>query len=127
MERRMPETDEQVLDRAFLLIDIISESGTDMSIEDLAEKSGLSRSVAYRLAESLTAHGYLKKTANGHYTLGMKVVSLAGGYINNKADMAKTAEDPMTQLWRSIVRPCCEPLPTRKEGEWGAPVEEFSM
>jgi len=83
VERKGTETDVQVLDRAFWLIDIISESGTDMSIGEITEKSGLNRSTAYRLAESLTAHGYLEKTANGHYTLGMRVVSLAGCYINN--------------------------------------------
>ena len=83
IERKGTATDVQVLDRAFWLIDIISERGTDMSIAEITEKSGLNRSTAYRLAESLTAHGYLEKTENGHYRLGMRVVSLAGCYINN--------------------------------------------
>ena len=82
MEKRIV-TDVQVLDRAFWLIDIISESGKDLSIAEITEKAELNRSTAYRLAEALTAHGYLEKTEGGKYRLGMKVVSLAGCYINS--------------------------------------------
>ena len=40
------------------------------------------------------------------------------------ADMAKMAADPTTQAWWKLTDPCQEPLPTRKEGEWWAEMEE---
>jgi L-rhamnose mutarotase len=40
------------------------------------------------------------------------------------ADMAKMAADPVTQAWWKLTDPCQEPLPTRKEGEWWASMEE---
>ena len=40
------------------------------------------------------------------------------------ADAAKMAADPATQRWWSICMPCQEPLPTRKEGEWWAMMDE---
>lgn len=40
------------------------------------------------------------------------------------ADMAKMAADPVTQEWWKLTDPCQEPLPTRKEGEWWAEMEE---
>jgi len=40
------------------------------------------------------------------------------------ADMAKMAADPVTQEWWKLTDPCQEPLPTRKEGEWWASMEE---
>jgi len=40
------------------------------------------------------------------------------------ADMNKMAEDPMTQKWWAVCKPCQEPLPTRAEGEWWANMEE---
>lgn len=40
------------------------------------------------------------------------------------ADMAKMAADPTTQKWWDIMMPMQEPLPTRKEGEWWASMEE---
>lgn len=82
MEKKIT-TDVQVLDRAFNLIDIIAESGKDLAVEELVEKTGLNRSTVYRLVEALAAHGYLEKTEQSHYRLGMKVVSLAGCYVNN--------------------------------------------
>jgi L-rhamnose mutarotase len=40
-----------------------------------------------------------------------------------KADMAKMATDPKTQEWWVICEPMQSPLPTRKEGEWWAEME----
>jgi L-rhamnose mutarotase len=41
-----------------------------------------------------------------------------------EADMKKMASDPVTQQWWKLCDPCQEPLPTRKEGEWWASMEE---
>ena len=38
--------------------------------------------------------------------------------------MAKMAADPVTQQWWDVMMPMQEPLPTRKEGEWWAEMEE---
>jgi L-rhamnose mutarotase len=41
-----------------------------------------------------------------------------------KADMAKMAADAKTQEWWVICEPMQLPLPTRKEGEWWAEMED---
>jgi len=41
-----------------------------------------------------------------------------------EADTAKMAADPITQKWWSFCEPCQSPIPTRKEGEWWADMEE---
>jgi L-rhamnose mutarotase len=41
-----------------------------------------------------------------------------------KADMARMAADPKTHEWWKLTDPCQEPVPTRKEGEQWAIVEE---
>ncbi len=41
-----------------------------------------------------------------------------------EADMARMAADPTTQQWWAIMQPMQSPLPTRKEGEWWAVMEE---
>jgi L-rhamnose mutarotase len=41
-----------------------------------------------------------------------------------KADMAKMAADPKTQEWWRICEPMQSPLPTRKQGEWWAEMED---
>ncbi len=40
------------------------------------------------------------------------------------ADAARMAADPETQRWWTFTDPCQEPLATRKEGEFWAPLEE---
>ena len=41
-----------------------------------------------------------------------------------EADMAKMAADPTTQRWWEFCEPCQMPIPTRKEDEWWANMEE---
>lgn len=43
---------------------------------------------------------------------------------NYEEDMKKMAADPITQEWWSVCKPCQEPLPSRREGEWWAEMEE---
>ena len=38
--------------------------------------------------------------------------------------MAKMASDPETQRWWELVKPMQEPLESRAEGDWWAPMEE---
>lgn len=40
------------------------------------------------------------------------------------ADMKKMAADPRTQEWWRIMMPLQDPIPTRKEGEWWAEMDE---
>jgi L-rhamnose mutarotase len=40
------------------------------------------------------------------------------------ADMARMAADPRTQDWWAVCMPCQDPLPTRKDGEWWAGMED---
>jgi L-rhamnose mutarotase len=41
-----------------------------------------------------------------------------------EADMAKMKADPTTQRWWKLTDPMQTPIPTRKEGEWWANMEE---
>jgi len=41
-----------------------------------------------------------------------------------KADSAKMAAHKKTQEWWTVMEPLQEPIATRKEGEWGADMEE---
>lgn len=78
------ETNVQVLDRAFAILAIVSnESASFLSVAEIAEKAQLNRSTVYRLLESMVAHGYIEKNPQGKYRLGIKLVSLAGNYINS--------------------------------------------
>ena len=40
------------------------------------------------------------------------------------ADMKKMADDPVTQRWWAITKPCQERVPEAQPGEWWATMEE---
>jgi L-rhamnose mutarotase len=44
--------------------------------------------------------------------------------VDIKADWAKMAADEKTQEWWAVMGPMQDPLPTRKQGEWWAEMEE---
>ena len=39
-------------------------------------------------------------------------------------DAARMAADPTTREWWAVCMPCQEPLPSRKDGEWWAMMQE---
>ncbi|MEG0304410.1 MAG: L-rhamnose mutarotase [Oscillospiraceae bacterium] len=41
-----------------------------------------------------------------------------------EADMQKMADDPTTQAWWALCKPCQQPLSSIVEGEWWADMEE---
>jgi L-rhamnose mutarotase len=41
-----------------------------------------------------------------------------------EADMARMRANDATQRWWAVTGPCQEPLTSRREGEWWAPMEE---
>jgi L-rhamnose mutarotase len=41
-----------------------------------------------------------------------------------ETDAALMAADPETQRWWNVCKPCQQPLPTRREGEWWARMED---
>ena len=44
--------------------------------------------------------------------------------VDFAADMAKMAADPVTQKWWELCKPCQQPLPDRRAGEWWAQMDE---
>ena len=64
---------------------------------------------------------YLRELEEGKYYL-FSYFEYTGDDF--EADIAKMAADPTTQKWWSVCMPCQIPIPTRKQGEWWANMEE---
>ena len=64
---------------------------------------------------------YLRELEEGKYYL-FSYFEYTGDDF--EADMAKMAADPTTQEWWAVCMPCQIPIPTRKQGEWWANMEE---
>lgn len=66
---------ESVLDRAFRLLDAFTPPRADLTLGELSTASGLPRSTAHRLAQQLTEHGALERSARG-WRLGLRLFEL---------------------------------------------------
>jgi DNA-binding IclR family transcriptional regulator len=78
---------------------LLKEAGMrpDVSMQDLAQVLGLSRSTAYRIAERLRELGYLETTPTGHWHLGRETVQLGVAALQS-ADIMRVAPDRLQAL-----------------------------
>ena len=63
-----------VLDKAFAVVDALEAGPLSLSV--LVESSGLSRATAHRLAVALEAHGMVRRTGDGRFSLGPRLAGL---------------------------------------------------
>jgi DNA-binding IclR family transcriptional regulator len=67
------------------------------SLVDLVEVTGLSRATAHRLAAALVAHGLLRRTDQGGYTLGLRLLEL-GRAAADAVPLAELARPALARL-----------------------------
>lgn len=80
----MPEGSVQSINRAFGVLEQLSTAKDGLSLTDIAERTGLSKSTAHRIVGSLAAGGYvLREEGTGRYTLGLKLIEIVSYYINS--------------------------------------------
>jgi DNA-binding IclR family transcriptional regulator len=58
----------------------LARSGADLSLSDLTEQTGHSKSLVYRVLAELEPRRYVTKLDSGHYTLGLATVELGGAF-----------------------------------------------
>lgn len=68
----------QTVDRALVVLNIVASEGRPVSLEDVAARSGLHKSIAYRLLRSLENAGFIGRDASmGGYTVAATFLSLS--------------------------------------------------
>ena len=80
----------QVIDRAILLLDAIAAHTDAVSLKTLAGATELHPSTAFRILASLSEHGLVERTENGHYQLGVKLLQL-GSRVQGRLDIRREA------------------------------------
>jgi len=63
------------IDKGIRVLEVVAERGPS-SLAELVQATGLSRATAHRLARSIEAHGLLRRTADGRFALGLRLVGL---------------------------------------------------
>ncbi len=63
------------IDKGMRVLDAV-DAGGPSSLADLVDATGLPRATAHRLALALEAHGLLRRTGDGRFALGLRLVGL---------------------------------------------------
>ncbi len=88
----------RALERALDILDAFSYENKEMSLTDIARKTGLDKATAKRMVANLVNRRYLQQDkVSKRYQLGMKLFEL-GGIVFSSFDLRKAAAYPMSKL-----------------------------
>jgi DNA-binding IclR family transcriptional regulator len=87
----------QVIDRAASLLDALAASPEPLSLKLLSAETALHPSTAFRILGALTGHGFVERTNEGRYRLGLKLLQY-GGKVHAKVDLLTEAKPIMEWL-----------------------------
>lgn len=93
----------QTLSRGIRLLEELADARTPLTIDDLATRVGLHRSVAYRLLRTLEDHGLVTRDAAGAVRLGTGLAALAAGVA---ADLQAEALPELTAAANELGMTC---------------------
>lgn len=73
----------QSIERALDIIEALAVKEEGIGLTDLADCTGLHKSTAYRIISTLVKRGYIEKTHDGNYKIGLKLIEAVSCYINS--------------------------------------------
>lgn len=78
-----PAPQSQTLSRGIRVLEILADAREPLSIDELAQRLGVHRSVAYRLLRTLEQHRLTVRDARGRILLGARLAALAAGVAHD--------------------------------------------
>lgn len=108
MKKTDQETDSkpsvQVLERMFVLIDVLASREDALSLKEISEKTGLHPSTTHRILNDLASGRFVERPESGTYRLGMRFLEL-GNLVKARLSVREAALPPMRQLHKQIQQP----------------------
>jgi IclR family acetate operon transcriptional repressor len=96
----------QSVDRALDVLEVLSASGTELALGEIASRSGLNSSTCHHLLSTLAARGYVGQNPRGRtYFLGTKILELSSSRVRqfNLIDVAMPELRRLNQDTRETV------------------------
>jgi IclR family acetate operon transcriptional repressor len=96
----------QSVDRALDVLEVLSASGTELPLGEIASRSGLNSSTCHHLLSTLAARGYVGQNPRGRtYFLGTKILELSSSRVRqfNLVEVAMPELRRVNQLTRESV------------------------
>ena len=102
MSEETPKYSIQVLERTTLLVDLLAQSTTSLSLKDLAAQSGLNISTCHRILNDLVISQFVEHLPGGRYQLGLRLLEL-GNLVKNRLNIQELAYPQMQELHRATA------------------------
>ncbi len=96
----------QSVDRALDVLEVLSASGTELALGEIASRCGLNSSTCHHLLSTLAARGYVGQNRRGRtYFLGTKILELSSSRVRqfNLVEVAMPELRALNQLTRETV------------------------
>ncbi|MBV1787143.1 IclR family transcriptional regulator [Marinobacterium sp. D7] len=97
MSESKPEARIQVIDRAAILLDVISRYSKPVKLKVLSADAGLHPSTAYRILHSLIDNRFVERSGAGEYRLGQRLLQLSNR-LHTDIDLRAVAMPYMAKL-----------------------------
>jgi DNA-binding IclR family transcriptional regulator len=94
----------QVIERMFLLIDVLASRDEPISLKEISEKSGLHPSTTHRILNDLATGRFVDRPQAGSYRLGMRLLEL-GNLVKGRLSVRDAALQPMRELHKLTQQP----------------------
>ncbi len=91
----------RVVDRVFDILEQLSASNTPMSLTEIANATGMSKSTVHRLLSSMCNRQYVEKHADNTYSVGYKMIETASTHINN-LELLTEAKPFLSEITRQL-------------------------
>lgn len=94
----------QVIERMFLLLDVLASREQAISLKEISERAGLHPSTTHRILNDLACGRFVDRPTAGHYRLGMRLLEL-GNLVKSRLNVREAALEPMRELHRLTQHP----------------------
>mgnify|MGYP002142315255 CR=1 FL=1 len=94
----------QVIERMFMLIDVLASREEAVSLKEISERTGLHPSTTHRILNDLAVGRFVDRPEAGSYRLGMRLLEL-GNLVKGRLNVRDVAFQPMRELHKLIQQP----------------------
>jgi DNA-binding IclR family transcriptional regulator len=91
--------------KALAIVEVLLQTTEPLSAREIGERSGVNRTTAHRLLNTLILHGWVERHAEGGYRLSVKFLALAhvSAQVRGLFDEIRPALLPLSELSRETV------------------------
>jgi DNA-binding IclR family transcriptional regulator len=86
------------VDRAMNLLELLATMPDGLTLSEISRKLHIPKSTTHYLIYTLTSRGYLQRTSNGHYALGLRFADLANASVSAEINLSKLAAPTLRQI-----------------------------